>query len=95
MPQISGPNLQENHVIETCKEEVWAVSTQETAARIKWEMEHLTRLSVIGQASQVKSLIANNPFDLCKEQKHSKKKKKRRSYCGVAEAPPLFEAGVV
>jgi hypothetical protein len=23
MPQISGPNLQENHIIETCKEEGW------------------------------------------------------------------------
>jgi hypothetical protein len=44
MPQISGPNLQENHIIETCKEEGCAVSTQETAARRKWEMEHLTRL---------------------------------------------------
>jgi hypothetical protein len=33
MPQISGPNLQENHIIETCKEEGCAVSTQETAAR--------------------------------------------------------------
>jgi hypothetical protein len=26
MPQISGPNLQENHIIETCKEEGCAVS---------------------------------------------------------------------
>jgi hypothetical protein len=42
MPQISGPNLQENHIIETCKEEGCAVSTQETAARRKWEMELLT-----------------------------------------------------
>jgi hypothetical protein len=33
MPQISGPNLQENHVIETCKEEGCAVSKEETAAR--------------------------------------------------------------
>jgi hypothetical protein len=32
MPQISGPNLQENHIIETCKEEGRDVSTQETAA---------------------------------------------------------------
>jgi hypothetical protein len=45
MPQISGPNSQENQVIETCKEEGCAVSTQETAARRKWVMEHLTRLS--------------------------------------------------
>jgi hypothetical protein len=37
MPQISGPNLQENHIIERCKEERWDVSTQETAARRKWE----------------------------------------------------------
>jgi hypothetical protein len=32
MPQISGPNLQENQIIETCKEEGCAVSTQESAA---------------------------------------------------------------
>jgi hypothetical protein len=32
MPQISGPNSQENRIIETCKEEGGAVSTQETAA---------------------------------------------------------------
>jgi hypothetical protein len=35
MPQVSGPNLQENHIIETCKEEGCAVSTQETATRRK------------------------------------------------------------
>jgi hypothetical protein len=45
MPQISGLNLQENQIIETCKEEGCAVSTQETAARREWEMEHVTRLS--------------------------------------------------
>jgi hypothetical protein len=45
MSQISGPNSQENHIIETCKEVGCAVSTQETAARRKCEMEHLTRLS--------------------------------------------------
>jgi hypothetical protein len=45
MPQISRLNSQENHIIETCKEEGRAISTQETAARKKWEMEHLTRLS--------------------------------------------------
>jgi hypothetical protein len=45
MPQISGPNLQENRIIETCKEEGCAVSTQETVARREWEMKHLTRLS--------------------------------------------------
>jgi hypothetical protein len=45
MPQISGDNLQQNHIIETCKEEGCAVSTQETAARRKWEMGHLTRFS--------------------------------------------------
>jgi hypothetical protein len=44
MPQISGPNSQENHIIETCKEEGCAVSTQEIAARRKLEMEHKTRL---------------------------------------------------
>jgi hypothetical protein len=45
MPQISGPNLQENHIIEICKEEGCAVFTRETAARRKWVMEQLTRLS--------------------------------------------------
>jgi hypothetical protein len=39
MPQISGPNLQENQIIETYKDEGCAVSTQETFARRKWEME--------------------------------------------------------
>jgi hypothetical protein len=37
MPQISGPNLQEIYVIETCKEEVNAISTQETAVWREWE----------------------------------------------------------
>jgi hypothetical protein len=37
MPQISGPNLQENHIIETYEEEGCAVSTQEPAARRKWD----------------------------------------------------------
>jgi hypothetical protein len=46
MPQISGPNLQEKHIIETSKEEGCAVSTHETAARREWKMEHSTRLSV-------------------------------------------------
>jgi hypothetical protein len=45
MPQISGTNVQKNHVIETDKEEVCAVSTQEIAARRAWKLEHLTRLS--------------------------------------------------
>jgi hypothetical protein len=45
MPQISGPNSQENHLIEKYKEKGCAVSTQETAARRKWETEQLTRLS--------------------------------------------------
>jgi hypothetical protein len=45
MPQTSGPHLQESHIIETCKGEGCAVSTQETATRRKWEMGHLTRLS--------------------------------------------------
>jgi hypothetical protein len=39
MPQISGSNLQKNHIIETCKEEGCAVSTQETAARRKWKWD--------------------------------------------------------
>jgi hypothetical protein len=42
--QISGPNLQENQKIEACKEEGRAVSTQETAAWRKWEMEHMARI---------------------------------------------------
>jgi hypothetical protein len=33
MPQISGFNLQEIQIIEICKEEEFAISTQETAAR--------------------------------------------------------------
>jgi hypothetical protein len=45
MPQISGPNLQGNQIIETYKEEGCAVSTQETAARRKREMGHWTHLS--------------------------------------------------
>jgi hypothetical protein len=45
MPQISGPNLQENQIIEKFKEEGCTVSTQETAARRKWEMEQVTNLS--------------------------------------------------
>jgi hypothetical protein len=47
MPQISGRNSQENYIIETCKEEGCAVSTQETAARRengKWNILHLYRL---------------------------------------------------
>jgi hypothetical protein len=32
MPQISGPYLQENHIIDTFQKEGSAVSTQETAA---------------------------------------------------------------
>jgi hypothetical protein len=39
MPQISGPILQENHIIGTFKGEECAVSTQETAALREWEME--------------------------------------------------------
>jgi hypothetical protein len=45
MPKISGPNIQENQIIETCKEEGCAVYTQETAALREWETEHLTPLS--------------------------------------------------
>jgi hypothetical protein len=33
IPRIRGPNLQENHIIETCKEEGCAVFTQETATK--------------------------------------------------------------
>jgi hypothetical protein len=59
MPQISGPNLQEKHIIETCKEEGCAVSTQETAARSKWEMEHFTRLSAPWTDSRPHPRIVN------------------------------------
>jgi hypothetical protein len=59
MPQISGSNLQENNVIETCKEEGCAVSTQETATRRKWEMGHLTRLSAPWTYSRPHPRIAN------------------------------------
>jgi hypothetical protein len=59
MPQISGPNLRENKITETCKEEGCAVSTQETAARRKWEMEHLTRLSAPWTDSRPHPRIVN------------------------------------
>jgi hypothetical protein len=59
MPQISGTNLQENHIIETCNEEGCAVSTQETAVRSKWETEHLTRLSAPWTESRPHSRIVN------------------------------------
>jgi hypothetical protein len=42
---ISEPNSQENQIIEAYKEEGCAVSTKETTARRKWEMEYLIRLS--------------------------------------------------
>jgi hypothetical protein len=58
IPKISGPNLQENHIIETCKEEGCAVSTQETAAS-KWETEHLTRFSAPWTDSRPHPRIAN------------------------------------
>jgi hypothetical protein len=59
MPQISGHNLQENHIIETRKEEGCAVSTQETAARRELKMEHLTRLSAPWTDSRPHPRIAN------------------------------------
>jgi hypothetical protein len=59
MSQISGRNLQENHIIETCKKEGCAVSTQETAARRKWEMEHSTGLSAPWTDSRPHPQIAN------------------------------------
>jgi hypothetical protein len=59
MPQISGPNLQENQIIETCKEEGCAVSKQETAARRKWEREHLARLSAPWTDSRPHPRIVN------------------------------------
>jgi hypothetical protein len=59
MPQISEPNLQENQIIETCKEEGCAISTQETAARRKWEMEYLTRLSAPRTDGRPHTRIAN------------------------------------
>jgi hypothetical protein len=45
MPQTSGPNLQEQHIIVTCKEEGAPFSQKKTAARRKLQMEHVTRLS--------------------------------------------------
>jgi hypothetical protein len=59
MPRISGPNLHENQIIGTCKEERRAVSTQETAARRKWEVEHVTRLSVPWTDSRPHPRIVN------------------------------------
>jgi hypothetical protein len=59
MPKNSGPNSQENHIIETCKEGGCDVSTQETAARRKWEMEQLTRLSAPWTESRFHQPIAN------------------------------------
>jgi hypothetical protein len=37
VPQMSEFNLQENHVIDKCKEEEYTVSTQEIAARREQE----------------------------------------------------------
>jgi hypothetical protein len=59
MPQISGTNSQENHIIETCKEEGCAISTQKTAARRKWEIENLTRLSASWTDSRPYPRIVN------------------------------------
>jgi hypothetical protein len=59
MPRISGPSFQEHHIIETYKEEGCAVSAQETAARRKWNMEHLTRLSAPWSDSRPHPRIAN------------------------------------
>jgi hypothetical protein len=59
MPQISGPNLQEKNIIETREEEGCAVSTQETAARRKWETEHLTHLSAPWADSRPHPRIVN------------------------------------
>jgi hypothetical protein len=59
MPQISGPNLQEIHIIETYKRRGVRRSTQETVARRKWEMEHLTRLSAPWTDSRPHPRIVN------------------------------------
>jgi hypothetical protein len=64
MPQMSGPDLQENHIIETCKEEGCAVSTQGIASRRKWEMEHLTRSSLLGPLADDAVLLFNLRDDL-------------------------------
>jgi hypothetical protein len=69
MPQISGPNLQKNRIIKTREEGGRAVSTQETAARRKWEMEHLKRLSAPWTDSRPHSRIVNqsagrNQYDI-------------------------------
>jgi hypothetical protein len=37
MAQINELNLYENHIIEICKEEGCAVTTQKSAAQRKWE----------------------------------------------------------
>jgi hypothetical protein len=47
--------------------------------------------SAVG-ASQVKLLITDNAFSLCKEQQHIRKQDFFRDF-GVAEAPPGFQAG--
>jgi hypothetical protein len=59
MPQISGPNSQENRIIETCKEKGCAVSIQEIAARRKLEMEHLTLLTAPWTDSRPHARIVN------------------------------------
>jgi hypothetical protein len=59
-PQISGPNLQENKIIEACKEEGRAVSTQEKTLRgLNGRMGHLTRSSAPCTDSRPYPQIAN------------------------------------
>jgi hypothetical protein len=97
MLQISGPNSQKNHIIETCKEEGCTVSTQETAARRKWEMEHLTRLSASWTDSRPHPRIANhlpeanNRMSLFENCSSSTA---RRGSCYSALSRTLYDEGV-
>jgi hypothetical protein len=61
MPQFSGPNLQEKHITETCKEEECAVSTQESAALREWEREHLACVQAPWKDSHPHPRIAKQP----------------------------------
>jgi hypothetical protein len=65
MPQISGANSQENHIIETCKEEACAVSTKETAAVREWEDETFDTL--IGSLGPIAVPIRVSPTNLREE----------------------------
>jgi hypothetical protein len=59
IPQISGLHSQENHIIETFKEEGSAFSTQKPLRGEDGMMEHLTRLSAPRTDSCPHPQIAN------------------------------------